>query len=83
MVEKKAVVPAVFFQTPSPSAGRIEQLIERINAGRYEQVELANLYDNARERDLGDVMAAIEQKMRADFPRAATRKFGAVKKPGE
>lgn len=38
--------------------------------------ELVNLYNNARERNAGDVMMAIERQMRGQFPRAANRFFG-------
>jgi hypothetical protein len=79
MAQKKAG-PALLFQVPAMSAKRVEQLIERINGGQYGGPELANLYDNARERDVPAVMEAVELKMRADFPRAANRKFGAKEK---
>jgi hypothetical protein len=75
----KKVAPALFFQVPALSAEKIEALMERIRDGKYGEKELANLYDNAVERDLPQVMEAVEAKMRADFPRAATRKFGAKK----
>lgn len=67
-------------QLPALSAEKIEHFIERVQNGNFSERELINLYDNANERHVTAVMGAIEIKMRADFPRAATRKFGPKEK---
>src|SRR5947207_6547527 len=82
MAHKKAA-PVLLFQVPAMSQSKVDLLIERIRGGQYAERELANLYDNALERDLPQVMDEIKLKMRADFPRAATRKFGAKEKPAK
>jgi hypothetical protein len=64
------------FQVPAMSREKVERLIERVQDGKYSETELVNLYDNANERGVSSVMDAIKLKMRAEFPRAATRKFG-------
>jgi hypothetical protein len=64
------------FQVPAMSREKVERLIERVQDGKFSEVELLNLYDNAEEREVPAVMDAIRVKLRADFPRAATRKFG-------
>jgi hypothetical protein len=74
-VPQKKVVPSAF-QVPPMSSEKIEQLIERVQSGKFSERELLNLYDNAEERQFSSVMEAIAIKLRADFPRAATRKFG-------
>jgi hypothetical protein len=79
MVQKKA--QASVFLVPAMSAKKVGELIERIQSGKYTERELINLYDNATERSESTVMDAIKLKMRAEFPRAATRKFGAKEKP--
>lgn len=53
------------------------QLIESIRSGKYSERELINLYKNATTRNATAVMEAVKIKMRADFPRAANRMFGA------
>jgi hypothetical protein len=83
MAQKKPAAPVLLFQVPAMSQSKVEQLIERIRNGQYAERELANLYDNAMERDLPQVMDEIKLKMRADFPRAATRKFGVKEKPAK
>lgn len=74
---KKASPP---FQLPAISREKVERLIEGVQSGKFNERELINLYDNAHERDISEAMEAIELKMRADFPRAATRKFGPKEK---
>jgi hypothetical protein len=64
------------FQVPAMSREKIGRLIERVQDGKFSESELLNLYDNAEERDVAAVMDAVRLKMRADFARAATRKFG-------
>lgn len=56
-------------------------LIESIRNGRFSERELINLYKNAETKSATAVMEAVKIKMRADFPRAANRMFGA--KEGE
>jgi len=58
------------------SREKVERLIELVQDGKYSESELVNLYDNANERGVSAVMDAIKLRMRAHFPRAATRKFG-------
>jgi hypothetical protein len=53
------------------------KLIEKVRNGEYSERELINLYKNAETHGASDVMEAIKRKMRADFPRAANRLFGA------
>jgi len=53
------------------------QLIESIRSGKYSERELINLYKNASARNATAVMEAVKIRMRADFPRAANRMFGA------
>ncbi len=65
------------------SREKVERLIQRVQDGKYSESELVNLYDNAAERDVSAVMDAIKLKMRADFPRAATRKFGPKEEKAE
>ena len=59
------------------SQAKEAQLIESIRSGRYSEWELINLYENAATRNATAVMQAVKVKMRADFPRAANRMFGA------
>ena len=54
-----------------------DQLIESIRSGKYSERELINLYKNASTRSATAVMEAVKIKMRAAFPRAANRMFGA------
>jgi len=54
-------------------------LIARIRSGSLVEKELINLYNNAKSHDVPDVMAAIEEQMRGQFPRAATRVYGKKK----
>jgi hypothetical protein len=53
------------------------RLIESIRSGKFSERELINLYKNATTRNATAVMDAVKIKMRADFPRAANRMFGA------
>ena len=53
------------------------QLIESIRNGKFSERELINLYKNAETKSATAVMEAVKIKMRADFPRAANRMFGA------
>ncbi len=53
------------------------KIIERIRAGSYSERELINLWNNASERGNAAVADAVRRRMRADFPRAANRMFGA------
>ena len=62
------------------SAENVALLVERVQNGAFNDLELINLFDNARKRDVTTVMDAIKLKLRADFPRAATRKFGPMEK---
>jgi len=78
-VPQRKVVPLAF-QVPAMSSEKVGQLIERVQSGKYSERELLNLYDNASERQVPAVMDAIKLKLRADFPRAATRKFGPKEK---
>ena len=81
MAQKK--VETLAFQVPAMSAEKVGQLVERVESGRFSERELLNLYDNACERQVSAVMDAVKLKMRADFPRAATRKFGPKEKPSQ
>ena len=72
----QARVTTSAFQVPAMSREKVERLIERVQEGKFNETELLNLYDNAAEREVSAVMDAIKIKLRADFPRAATRKFG-------
>ncbi|CAA0120441.1 hypothetical protein [Zhongshania aliphaticivorans] len=61
----------------------IEELVERIEANRYDEKQLINLYNNANannelsEEDKESLIEAIEKNTRLRFPRAAKRIFGA------
>jgi hypothetical protein len=61
----------------------IEELVERIEANRYDEKQLINLYNNANannelsEEDKENLIEAIEKNTRLRFPRAAKRIFGA------
>jgi len=54
-------------------------LIARIYSGSLVEKELINLYNNAKDKDVPEVVAAIEEQMRSQFSRAANKLFG--KKP--
>ncbi len=60
----------------------IEELVERIEANRYDEKQLINLYNNANannelsEEDKENLIEAIEKNTRLRFPRAAKRIFG-------
>lgn len=51
-------------------------LIEKVRSGSLTEKELINLYNNARDKSVPDLIAAIERQMRGQFPRAANRLFG-------
>lgn len=51
-------------------------LIARIRSGTLVEKELINLYNNSKDRGVPEVMAAIEEQMRSQFPRAANRLYG-------
>ena len=53
------------------------KLIASIREGRFSDKELLNLYDNAAGRGDESILDIIKVQMRADFPKAASRKFGA------
>lgn len=53
------------------------RLIDGIRTGKYSERELINLYRNAATKNATAIMEAVKIKMRADFPRAANRMFGA------
>jgi len=61
----------------------IEELVERIEANRYDEKQLINLYNNANannelsEEDKENLIEAIEKNTRLRFPRASKRIFGA------
>ena len=74
MANNKAPIIAV--HPPAPSAAKIGYVVERVQNGSFNESELINLYDNAKKRDVSAIMDVIKIRMRADFPRAATRKFG-------
>ncbi|MDD5249913.1 MAG: hypothetical protein PHY45_13075 [Rhodocyclaceae bacterium] len=56
------------------------ELLESIHSGKFSERELINLYNNLSARGSSAVMPAIKTRMRIDFPRAATRMFGAKDK---
>jgi len=68
--------PISVFHPPAPSAAKIGHVVERVQNGNFNERELINLYDNANKRDVSAIMDVVKIRMRADFPRAATRKFG-------
>jgi len=53
-----------------------KQLIAKIRSGSLAERELINLYNNARNKNAPEIIAAIERQMRGQFPRAANRFFG-------
>jgi hypothetical protein len=55
-------------------------LLESIRNGKFSERELINLYQNAAARGSSALMPAVKVRMRADFPRAANRVFGAKDK---
>jgi hypothetical protein len=52
------------------------KLIEQIQSGSLAEKELINLYNNAKRRNIPEVMAAVEQQMRARFTRTANKLYG-------
>ena len=59
------------------STNNINQIIENIKNAKYSEKELINLYKNASKQNVQSIIDAVKIKMRTDFPRAATRMFGA------
>jgi hypothetical protein len=59
------------------SQNKDAQLIDNIRNGKFTERELINLYKNATTQNATAIMDAVKIKMRADFPRAANRMFGA------
>ena len=51
-------------------------LIARIYSGSLTEKELTNLYNNTKDRNVPEVVAAIEEQMRSQFSRAANKLFG-------
>jgi hypothetical protein len=58
-------------------ASKNESLINKISEGTYTEKELINLNTNAVRLGYQDVIDAIEIQMRKQFPRAATKEYGA------
>ena len=58
-------------------ASKNESLINKISEGTYTEKELINLNTNAVRLGYQDVIDAIELQMRKQFPRAATKEYGA------
>lgn len=54
-------------------------LIERIRSGTLTEKELINLHNNSRDRNVPEVMAAVEVQMRSQFARAANKLYGKKK----
>jgi hypothetical protein len=52
------------------------QLLEKIRSASLTEKELINLYNNARERNVQEIVAAIEVQIRGQYPRAANRLLG-------
>jgi len=52
------------------------KIIENIRSGLLTEKGLTNLYNNVQGKNLPGVIAAIEEQMRAQFPKAANRLFG-------
>ena len=54
-----------------------QKIINKIARGEYPENELIGLKTNATERGYPDVIKAVEFQMRKQFPKAATKIFGA------
>lgn len=52
------------------------KLIEQIQSGSLAEKELINLYNNAKRKNVPEVMAAVEEQMRARFTRTANKLYG-------
>ena len=52
------------------------RIIQNIRSGLLTEKGLTNLYNNVQGKNLPGVIAAIEEQMRAQFPKAANRLFG-------
>jgi hypothetical protein len=52
------------------------KIIENIRSGLLTEKGLINLYNNVQGKNLPGVVAAIEEQMRSQFPKAANRLFG-------
>ena len=62
-------------ETPAPSGYQIK-MVAKIRDGKCTEQELVQWHANAQTRGGTHITAAIEQQMRAQFPRAANRLFG-------
>lgn len=54
-----------------------QKIINKIARGEYPEKELIGLKTNATERGYPDVIKAVEHQMRKQFPKAASKVFGA------
>jgi len=61
--------------TPAPSDHQ-RGMLDKIRSGKFTERELIQLHANALERGGTHITAAVEEQMRARFPRAANRLFG-------
>jgi hypothetical protein len=52
------------------------KIIANIRSGSLTEKGLTNLYNNVRDKNLPGVIVAIEEQMRGQFPRSASRLFG-------
>ena len=52
------------------------KIIEKVRSGLLTEKGLTNLHNNVQGKNLPGVIAAIEEQMRGQFPRAANRLFG-------
>ena len=52
------------------------KIIEKVRSGLLTEKGLTNLYNNIQDKNLPGVIAAIEEQMRGQFPKAANRLFG-------
>jgi hypothetical protein len=58
-------------------ASKNENLINKISEGSYSEKELINLHSNGIRLGHQDVVDTIELQMRKQYPRAASKKYGA------
>ena len=56
---------------------RQQKIINKIARGEYTEKELIGLKTNATRLDCSDIVKAVEHQMRKQFPKAATKVFGA------
>ena len=52
------------------------KIIGNVRSGLLTEKGLINLYNNVQGKDLPGVIAAIEEQMRGQYPKAANRLFG-------